>query len=181
MKARFTFILTLAVCSVLAAGCSKNGLFGGSPDGKAPPEKYNMEWSEAENLTQIVADHAKTLPEIKGILAVSRGGLTPASVLGNKLGIRNIRVICLASYGETKEFENLKVIYGPNDIAEGGKGWLIVDDLVDKGGTFKYLHTLYPAAHYVTLAAKPAGKAFTNFSAKDFAQDIWIVFPWEKE
>lgn len=164
---------------MLVASCSKNDFSLEAPNSKASSEKYYMTWAEAKNLAQIIADHCKTLPKFRGILAISRGGLPLAAILGQKLGIKNIRVICLESYSEEKELGSMKEIYAPKDITDNGEGWLVVDDIADSGSTLQYTRTLYPKAYYVTLVSKPIGKPHANFSAKDFPQSTWIVFPWE--
>lgn len=179
MKVAFTFILALVISSISVVNSASLTPAGESSSAQPSPTKHYMSWDEAKNLAQVVADHCGTLPKFKGILAISRGGLAPAGVLGQKLGIKNVRVICLESYSEKRESGNMREIYVPNDITDGGEEWLVVDDIADKGTTLKHVRTLYPKAHYVTLVAKPIGKPYADFSAKEFLQETWIVFPWE--
>ncbi len=43
--------------------------------------------------------------------------------------------------------------------AEGdGEGFIVIDDLVDTGGTAVAIREMYPKAHFVTIFAKPAGR-----------------------
>ncbi len=143
-------------------------------------EVYNIEWSEVDTLTSSLAESCKSQPnKWKGILIISRGGLVSGGILAQKLNIKNIKVICLTSYNDDNKKGDFKVISMPSDIAENGKDWIVVDDLADSGNTLKYIKGLYPEAFYVTLLTKPQGKGLSVY-AKEFPQDTWIVFPWER-
>ena len=109
MKVAFTFILALVISSIAVVNSSALAPVGESSSAQPSPTKYYMEWAEAKNLAQVVADHCIALPKFKGILAISRGGLAPAALLAQKLGIKNVRVICLESYSEEKKADNRKI------------------------------------------------------------------------
>ncbi|NBT86220.1 MAG: xanthine phosphoribosyltransferase [Alphaproteobacteria bacterium] len=185
MKIVFSLVLALFINSLAVVNASTIATDGKEFEtgaiGQTSP-RYYMSWDEVTNLTQRVADHLNALPEKPtGMLIVSRGGLVPGGILAQKLGIKNIRVICLESYGEDETRGTIRSIYAPNDIIFDGEKWVVVDDLVDMGLTLGHIRERYSTAHYVTLAAKPAGKSCVDFSAKDFSQDTWIVFPWENK
>ncbi|WP_010302515.1 xanthine phosphoribosyltransferase [Candidatus Odyssella thessalonicensis] len=116
----------------------------------------------------------------KGIVAITRGGMVPATLLAQHLDIRDIRTISIASYNKEGQRGQLKVIHQP-DLANQGEGYLFVDDLVDSGETLKLIRTLYPKADFVVLYAKPEGKAAADVFAIEVPQDEWLVFPWELE
>lgn len=142
-------------------------------------EIHNIEWSEVDKLTSSLADTCKNQPNPwKGILIISRGGLVPGGILAQKLGIKNVRVICLASYKDKTRGE-LQVLHRPDDIEAKGKDWIIIDDLADSGATLRYVKGFYPDAYYVTLITKPQGRGLST-SATEYPQDTWIAFPWEK-
>ena len=61
----------------------------------------------------------------------------------------------------------------------GGKGWLIVDDLVDTGKTAAEVRALFPNAHFATLYAKPAGIEYVDSYVEAVTQNTWIRFPWD--
>jgi len=61
----------------------------------------------------------------------------------------------------------------------GGKGVLIVDDLVDTGKTAKVVRELLPGAHFATLYAKPMGRQQIDTFVTEVSQDTWIFFPWD--
>jgi xanthine phosphoribosyltransferase len=63
--------------------------------------------------------------------------------------------------------------------ADGGKGVLIVDDLVDTGKTARAVRDMMPKAHFATVYAKPAGVALVDTFITEVSQDTWIYLPWD--
>ena len=61
----------------------------------------------------------------------------------------------------------------------GGKGVLIVDDLVDTGKTARVVRELIPQAHFATVYAKPMGRPLVDTYITEVSQDTWIFFPWD--
>ncbi len=111
----------------------------------------------------------------KGIIAVSRGGLVPGALLARELGIRHVDTVCISSYDHDNQRE-LKVL----KRAEGdGEGFIVIDDLVDTGGTAVAIREMYPKAHFVTIFAKPAGRPLVNDYIVDIPQDTRIEQPWD--
>ncbi len=66
-------------------------------------------------------------------------------------------------------------------VSGDGDGWLLIDDLVDTGGTARVVRGLLPKAYFVTLYAKPAGRDVVDMFVKEFKQSKWIHFPWDIE
>jgi xanthine phosphoribosyltransferase len=67
-----------------------------------------------------------------------------------------------------------------HDIAaDGGKGVLIVDDLVDTGKTAKAVREMLPNAHFATVYAKPSGRPLVDTFVTEVSQDTWIYLPWD--
>ena len=65
--------------------------------------------------------------------------------------------------------------------ADHGKGWLIIDDLVDTGRTAQAVRQILPEAHFATVYAKPAGRPLVDTFITEVSQDTWILFPWDIE
>lgn len=65
--------------------------------------------------------------------------------------------------------------------AERGRGWLLIDDLVDTGTTAKAAREVIPEAHFATVYAKPKGLPFVDTYAHDVEQEVWVFFPWDTE
>src|SRR5262249_13724271 len=98
-------------------------------------------------------------------------------------GIRIIETVCVASYKHITQGE-LKVL--KTVAAEvvgigggGGKGVLIVDDLVDTGRTATVVRELLPQAPFATVYAKPVGRAMVDPFITEVSQDTRIYFPWD--
>jgi len=113
----------------------------------------------------------------KGIVAVTRGGLVPAAIIARELDIHLIDTICITSYDWQNQGEStiLKSMDGD------GEGLLIIDDLVDTGGTAKIVRQMLPNAYFATVYAKPAGKPLVDVHVTEVSQDTWILFPWDSE
>ena len=115
----------------------------------------------------------------KGIIAVTRGGMVPAAIIARELDIRLVDTVCIASYDGEKQQQSIDVL--KSSTGGSGKGWLIVDDLVDTGKTGQVVRNLLPEAHFATVYAKPAGKALVDTYITEVSQDTWILFPWDSE
>ena len=116
----------------------------------------------------------------KGIIGIARGGLVPACIIARELNVRLIETLCIASYDHTKQ-EDITVLEKPYAVETGGEGWLVIDDLVDTGQTFKIARELLPKAHFASIYAKPEGVPFADTYITEVSQDTWIHFPWDLE
>jgi xanthine phosphoribosyltransferase len=92
-----------------------------------------------------------------------------------------IETVCVASYHDYKNQGDIKLIkeIAPAIVATGGKGVLIVDDLVDTGKTAKVVRQILPQAHFATVYAKPLGRPQVDTFVTEVSQDTWIYFPWD--
>ncbi|MBY0292459.1 MAG: xanthine phosphoribosyltransferase [Alphaproteobacteria bacterium] len=116
----------------------------------------------------------------KGLIAITRGGLVPAAIIARELGIRKIDTISIVSYDENEK-QIQPIILKSCQMEDFGKGWLVVDDLVDTGATAKIVRDMLPQAHITAIYAKPYGKEHVDSFMTEVSQDTWIVFPWEEE
>lgn len=134
-----------------------------------------LSWEEIHTLSRQLARRLRAKGPFAGIIAIARGGLVPAAILALELDIRQVDTVCIAGYDESTrhDLEVLKRV--PGD----GKGWLVVDDLVDTGRTAQAVRDMLPGGHYATLYAKPSGKPMVDTYVEDVAQETWLVFPWE--
>jgi len=62
-----------------------------------------------------------------------------------------------------------------------GEGWLVIDDLVDTGNTYKLIREHLPNAHFACVYAKPKGVPTTDSFVIEVSQDTWVYFPWDME
>lgn len=141
-------------------------------------EKLHLSWDQV--VVQAQELHKKiTEAGIKpfGIIAVTRGGLPPATLLAHLLHIKKIQIISIESYNRSKK-GLLHLLHKPA-IANKGKGWIVVDDIADTGATLHMIRKMYPLAYQVSLVAKPQGERIVDTYALKVPQETWVVFPWE--
>jgi xanthine phosphoribosyltransferase len=113
----------------------------------------------------------------KGIVAITRGGLIPAAIVARELELRVVESISVATYNEEEMGE--PQVLKPAPAAGDGAGFLIIDDLVDRGSTARLVRSLLPKAYFACLYAKPEGRETTDLFVAEVPQSTWILFPWD--
>jgi xanthine phosphoribosyltransferase len=136
-------------------------------------------WEEIQRDAALLAKKLSSKGPWQGIVAVARGGLVPAALVARSLGIRRIETVSAAAYDGQHRSE-LELLKFPS-AAGDGKGWLVIDDLVDSGTTMQIVRTILPKAYVGVLYAKPLGRPLANAFVREFPQDSWIDFPWEMQ
>ncbi|QCI15931.1 xanthine phosphoribosyltransferase [Buchnera aphidicola] len=140
-------------------------------------EKYIVTWDMLQIYTKKLAHRLlERINSYNGIIAVSRGGLVPSALLARELNIRFIDTVCIASYNYDCLKKNRKIIKKANS---DGEKIIVVDDLVDTGGTAKIIRNLYPKSYFVTIFAKPMGRLLVDDYIIDIPQNVWIEQPWD--
>ncbi|MGL4826404.1 MAG: xanthine phosphoribosyltransferase [Vibrionaceae bacterium] len=137
--------------------------------------KLVITWDSMQTYTRQLAQRLLPASQWQGIIAVSRGGLVPAAILARELGLRYVDTVCISTYDHDHQREMRLLKKAEGD----GAGFLIVDDLVDTGGTAEVIRGLYPKGKFVTICAKPAGKHLVDEYIVDVPQDCWIEQPWD--
>lgn len=135
----------------------------------------DIHWT-AEQLAARLKDQAPDR-EWTGIVAVTTGGMVPACLVAKRLGIKHIETYCFSSY--EGQVQGSAHVLKTADLAAGGAGWLVIDDLTDTGKTFRHLRKTLPEAYYATLYVKPEGAEMAQSYAEEIPQETWIHFPWE--
>ncbi|QCI19818.1 MAG: xanthine phosphoribosyltransferase [Buchnera aphidicola (Brevicoryne brassicae)] len=139
-------------------------------------EKYIVTWDMLQIHTRKLANRLLKIKYCNGIIAVSRGGLVPSALLARELGVRCVDTVCISSYNYDCLKKNRKII----KKAEGnGEKIIVIDDLVDTGGTARIIRNLYPKAYFVTIFAKPMGRLLVDDYVIDIPQNVWIEQPWD--
>jgi len=143
-----------------------------------------LTWGDIENaiskIAQAVGERAERYDTI---IAVMRGGLIPARILADKLGIRDIGVIEIKFYVAPGETRTKPIVRQPLTLEIEGKKVLIVDDVSDTGKSLQVAVTaisLYGPSlvHTASLYVKPWSTFIPDYYA--YTVEEWIVFPWEK-
>ena len=139
-------------------------------------------WDQLHRDARLLAEQLIADGPFQGIVAITRGGLIPAAIIGRELDCRLIECISVVSYDQQGAGEQQqgapRVIKHP-DAAGDGTGFLIVDDLVDSGVTAQLVRKLLPRALFASLYAKPSGRPYTDRFVVEVPQDTWILFPWD--
>lgn len=148
----------------------------GAPD---PQKDFPVSWEEMHRNSKALAWRLLDKGPWTGIIAVTRGGMVPACIVARELDVKLIETLCISSYDHQNQ-RNANILKTPEG-ANDGAGWLVIDDLVDSGNTFKIARDILPKAHYACIYAKPAGAATTDTYITEVSQDTWIHFPWDLE
>jgi len=115
----------------------------------------------------------------KAVIAITRGGMTPACIVARELNVRTVDTISIKSYSHQAQAE-ATILKAPDAAIVGdGENILIVDDLVDSGRTLKIVRKMFPKAHLATVYAKPKGRPLVQTFITEVSQDTWIYFPWD--
>jgi xanthine phosphoribosyltransferase len=144
---------------------------------------FPVSWDQFHRDARALAWRLAGAGPFEAIVCVTRGGLVPAAIVARELEIRLIETVCVAHYHEYQKQGAGMVLKGVAEsirgLGEGGKGVLIVDDLVDTGKTAKVVRDMLPKAHFATVYAKPMGRPMVDTFVTEVSQDTWIYFPWD--
>lgn len=148
------------------------------------PKAFPVSWDQFHRDARALAWRLANSGPFEAIVCITRGGLVPAAIVSRELGTRVIETVCVASYHDYTSQGELRVLktIAPNLLnlgGEGGKGVLVVDDLVDTGKTARVVRDMLPNAHFATVYAKPLGRPLVDTFVTEVSQDTWIYFPWD--
>lgn len=139
---------------------------------------YPITWEQLHRDCRALSWRLLDKGPFKGILAITRGGLVPAAILARELEIRLIDTVCISTYDWKTQEKKATVL---KNFEGDGEGWLLMDDLVDTGGTARLVREMVPKAHFATIYAKPEGRPLVDTYITEVSQDTWILFPWDSE
>ncbi len=139
---------------------------------------YPISWEQLHRDSKALAWRLLDGDFFKGIIAVTRGGLVPAAIIARELEIHLVDTVCVASYDWQDQAGEIEIL---KPIESDGRGWLIIDDLVDTGRTARSVRNMLPKAHFATVYAKPEGRPLVDTYITEVSQDTWILFPWDSE
>jgi len=118
--------------------------------------------------------------EFDAVIAIARGGLSLAQLLGEYYDLRAVYSINTIGYNDTQKLDSVKVFNLPQ--LQDARSVLIVDDIVDSGDTLvevlKALDEAYPHVTFKTasLFYKKSAKIAPNWYVKESTE--WIDFYW---
>jgi xanthine phosphoribosyltransferase len=114
------------------------------------------------------------------IVAIARGGMTLAHLLGEYWDLRSVYTINTIGYDDTRKRQDVQVFNLPD--LQGAKEVLIVDDIVDSGDTMvevlKHLQQAYPEVSFESAALfyKKGAKIAPTWYVREAT--AWIDFFW---
>lgn len=130
--------------------------------------------SDSKKLTSSIDD------DFDAIVAIARGGMVLAHMLGEHYDIREVYTINTIGYNDTEKLDRVEVFNIP-DLKQA-KNILVVDDIVDSGATMKLVLQLL-SEHYPDSSFKSAALFYkTSAVIKPdwhvrYAEE-WIDFFW---
>lgn len=138
-------------------------------------------WKEVDLLIDRIASQVDFKPDL--LVGVSRGGLVPVRLLGDRLETSNIAIIKTEFYTSIGKTERVPVITQDINVNVKGKRLLVVDDVADTGQSLIVIknHLKKKGARVVKFATihyKIKSNLKPDFYAKKTSS--WIVYPWEK-
>lgn len=142
-----------------------------------------VSWSDVEALSERLADATRG-ERFDAILGLLRGGLVPACLLSQRLGIRPVLAAAVSSYsGRSRGLLTFSQFPHSRSLRE--KRVLVVDDIWDSGRTAmavrERLRRSGIASAVAVLHYKPESSHFPDQRPDYFAATTseWIVYPWE--
>ncbi len=118
--------------------------------------------------------------EFDAIIAIARGGMSLAHLLGEYYDLRSVYTINTIGYDDTRKRDRVQVFNVPQ--LDDAKSVLVVDDIVDSGDTLievlAHLQAKYPQIEYKTasLFYKKSAKIAPTWYVNE--ADAWIDFFW---
>jgi xanthine phosphoribosyltransferase len=154
-------------------------VFSENTDAGAAQAYATVTWDQLHRDARALAAACLPRGPFRGIVAVSRGGLVPAAIVARELELRVIESISVISYAREAGTSVAPKIVKHAVHARDGEGFLIVDDLVDRGDTARLVREALPRALFACLYAKPAGEGCADLFVSRVPQDTWLLFPWD--
>lgn len=118
------------------------------------------------------------------IIGVTNGGIIPARIISDLLGISQLTMVGVRSYTGTIKNKKQPVLTQPVPMSLENKKVLVIDDIADSGTTLQFLKRYIPtlgtlATVMATIYYKRSSTVIPNWYAKETSR--WIVFPWERK
>ncbi|HPX24583.1 MAG TPA: phosphoribosyltransferase family protein [Methanofastidiosum sp.] len=143
-----------------------------------------LEWGKVDEAIWTMCDAIKRDYDFDVIVGIARGGLIPAVRISHIFDDKRLLLIEAKYYkdiGVRDDKPKITMHLKEEDIS--GKKILLVDDVLDTGGTLvaikEYIRGLFPKELRVAvIASKPISQVKPDYAV--FNTDKWIIFPWEK-
>ena len=117
------------------------------------------------------------------IIAIARGGYTPARILSDYLGVMDMTSFKVKHYLSTEK-EAVAIIQHPLAADVSGQKILLVDDVSDTGDTFEaaidHINTCTNPTEIrsAVLHHKTVSKYKPDYYTREVTEWHWITYPW---
>ncbi|MCE4601452.1 MAG: hypothetical protein F7C38_07860 [Desulfurococcales archaeon] len=143
-----------------------------------------VEWSNIDEGVDIVASRIRDshfTPDV--VVGVLRGGVVPARLIADKLGVEDMTVMEVKLYKAPGIRGEKPYLRQPPTLSLTDRRVLIVDDISDSGLTLQLaveaVNLYLPReVRTATVYIKPWTEFMPDYYA--FTTRSWIVFPWER-
>ena len=149
------------------------------------PIKDIVTWEDLERLVAELADRLVAGPPPDVVLAISRGGLVPAGMIGYRLGWRDMLLAAVVVYDDEQGFRgHAEFLQFPADEHLRGKRVVIIDEVWDSGSTIAAVSERVKAAGGFPVTAvlhyKPS-RSRVELVPDHFVveTDAWVVYPFK--
>lgn len=145
---------------------------------------HYISWDTISALSCTLALQLKGKADFDTIICVGRGGMVPARLLSERLGIKDIQFCDCRSYVGICKQEEVHIKDTLQDVE--GKQVLVVDDCLTSGKTLdavyqlladKKVQSIYMAVLYKNINVEDVFPM--SYAALYDASKEWLVFPWE--
>jgi len=121
--------------------------------------------------------------EFDSIIAVSRGGLIPARIVSDVLGVDELIVIRSRLWGTGTRVSNEPETFFHEEINLGNKRVLIVDEVVDTGATLTKLTKIVRDLSALSIKTavlhyKKTSSIIPDYYVEKVENWAWIYYPW---
>lgn len=155
------------------------------PDIAAEPPKVIVTWDDLDRLVAELAARLAAGPRPDVVLAISRGGLVPAGMLGYRLGWRDMLLAAVVAYDDEQGFRgSAEFLQFPSDEQIRGKRVLVIDEVWDSGTTIAAVSKRIREAGGEPITAvlhyKP-GRSRVDLVPDHYIVETndWIVYPFK--
>lgn len=146
--------------------------------------KRYLSWGDVERLVGRLVEKLPT--NYDHLLVVTRGGMIPAALVSQLIGMRDILVAAVMFYsGPDDRLTEPLFLQFPDDPLVAGKRILVVDDVWDSGGTavalLERLRRAGATPEVAVLHYKPRRSHYPDHRPHYFVEetDDWIIYPWQ--
>lgn len=146
-------------------------------------DKLIVPWRTIRTLCNKVSKNLKkNVPDIRSfnVVALSKGGLIPGTIICNLLGIDKLHALGIKSYNDSCRGD-IEIYQIPHFVDM--QNILVIDDISDSGTSFTHVLKMLGGIKQVKTAAlycKKNASYKPDFCGEcDVTESTWIVFPWE--